>query len=140
MSNTIRLDLSLDERVCMNRLSTFLITAFLLTLSFSFGAQADLVTEVGISISTEKTNTFLNELSGDFKVENEEIDFKGGGILGEVKKTGADISLDSSVKFIATSSHSLLNEKLATGASNTETVCVRLSTHPKVVVTFSFTG
>lgn len=88
----------MDERPCMNILKTFLTTSFL-AVPLSFDAHADLVSEVGISISVEKTNTFLQELSGDFRVESEEIDFEGGGILGEVKKTGASISLDSAIDF-----------------------------------------
>ncbi len=62
----------------------------------SFGA---LSSEIGVSISIEKTNTLLKEVSGEFLVEDKEIDFGGGGFFDQIQKSRASISLDSVINF-----------------------------------------
>ncbi|MGH1468155.1 MAG: hypothetical protein ACRBBP_04640 [Bdellovibrionales bacterium] len=72
---------------------------FLLFLAFSVNTFGALSSEIGVSISIDKTNTLLKELSGDFTVEDEEIEFGGGGFFDEIQKRRVSLSLDSLINF-----------------------------------------
>jgi|GEM_PF-4133641 len=76
-------------------------TALIILLSASF-AQADLVSEFGVSLSKNSLNNFLSQISGDFKIEDESIELEKEGILKDLNYSSSKLFLDANLEFLFT--------------------------------------
>jgi hypothetical protein len=68
-------------------------------LFFVFSAEADLISEFGLSLSKKSVNKFLSQISGEFKIENEPIELGKEGILKDLNYSSSKLFLDAYLDF-----------------------------------------
>lgn len=76
-----------------------ILLTFVFTLLFAPPLKADLISEFGLSLSKTSVNKFLSQISGEFKVNDEDVELGKEGILKDLDYSSSKLFLDADLDF-----------------------------------------